>query len=253
MVVRRVIRAIRKRLGGVREISDEFVDWLYFANPGMLHRGNLYCFDLALSHLPSDAAVLEIGSFCGLSTNVITHYLRRHGRNNPFFGCDPWQFEGSVRGGTLGESTIRHEEYRGFVRESFLRNVSFFSSGRLPHTVEMDSAEFFRAWAAGRTIVDVFGRRVQLGGPLAFAFIDGNHSYAAVRHDFEACDRSLQDGGFVLFDDSADDSGFDVARVVREVLSEGRYRLMARNPNHLLQKALLSPRHGRDEPVGAVG
>ena len=59
----------------------------------MLDRGNLYLIDYALSHLSSSAPFLEIGSFCGLSANLITHYKRKHGLTNKLFTCDSWKFE----------------------------------------------------------------------------------------------------------------------------------------------------------------
>ena len=83
-----VLGAIRKIVGVARryaagfEITDEYVKWLCFANAGMLDRGNLYCFDLAIRNLPSDAPMVEIGSFCGLSTNLIAHYKYKHGKTN---------------------------------------------------------------------------------------------------------------------------------------------------------------------------
>ncbi len=61
------------------DVSDAYIKWLCIANAGMLERGNLYLIDLAMKQLPSAAPVLEIGSFCGLSTNVLTHYKRKYG------------------------------------------------------------------------------------------------------------------------------------------------------------------------------
>ena len=43
------------------DISEEYIDWLCFANAGMLSRGNLYCFDYAMRHLPTEDPVVEIG------------------------------------------------------------------------------------------------------------------------------------------------------------------------------------------------
>lgn len=179
-------------------------------------------------------AVLEIGSFAGLSTNIITYFMRKHGKTNPFYCCDPWRFEGSRATATLGDSTISHEEYRAFVRDTFIRNVAFFSRGALPHAIEMDAAEFFPAWDAGLAVTDVFGRNAVLGGRVGFAFIDGDHSYDAATRDSRGCDRWLEPGGSILFDDSSDDSVFDVPRVVREALATRRYAVLVRNPNYLL-------------------
>ena len=82
----------------------------------------------------------------------------------------------------------------------------------------------------------MFGRETQLGGPIAFCFIDGNHSYEFARRDFENTDRHLQPGGFILFDDSGDGSDWGVCKVVAEVAATGRYELIATNPNYLFKK-----------------
>ncbi len=218
------------------DISDTFTKWLGFANAGMLNRGNLYCFDTAIAGLPADTSVVEIGSFAGLSTNLLVYYLRRHGRDNRLFTCDRWEFEGARPGERIGEGPVTFDEYRAFVRESFLRNVRFFSGDRLPHTLEMNADEFFEAWSREAGAIDVFGRPVTLGGPIGFCYIDGNHSYACARRDFENADAFLVPGGFILFDDSADGTPWEVCRVVAEVAADAGYELVARNPNYLFRK-----------------
>jgi hypothetical protein len=201
----------------------------------MLDPGNPYCFDYALRHLPSASPVLEIGSFCGLSTNVIAHFMRKLGVPNTFITSEPWIFEGAGAG-AIGRDGVTHEQYRDFVRGTFLRNVQFFSADRLPHTVELPSDRFFEAWRGGDAVADVFGREVRLGGRISFAYIDGNHTYDYARRDFENCDAFLDPGGFILFDDSADSSTWDVRRVVREALDSGRYELVVKNPNYLIRR-----------------
>ena len=54
----------------------EFGNWLRFANAGMLSDGNIDSFEYAIKNLPSESPLIEIGSFCGLSTNIINFYLR---------------------------------------------------------------------------------------------------------------------------------------------------------------------------------
>jgi SAM-dependent methyltransferase len=219
-----------------RDISDEYVNWVYFANAGMLDRGNLYALDYALDHLPSQAPILEIGSFCGLSTNLITYYKQRHSVTNPLITCDKWEFENVSADGRLGNSTIQHVDYRHLVRESYLRNVRLFSGHDLPRTVEMTSDEFFAAWKQASPTTDVFGAPLQLGGPLSFCYIDGNHSYEYARRDFMNCHTYLAPGGFILFDDSADGSGWDVCQVVKEVKASRQYEVVLKNPNYLVRK-----------------
>ncbi len=128
----------------------------------MLHHGHRQRIDLAVGRLPSGDPVLEIDAFCGLSTNVITDVLRRHGRPNRLVvSTDPWQFD---------------------------RNVRFWSGDRLPNALELASNDFFAAWRLGGMRTDVFGREAELGGPLAFASIDGDHSNEQALFDFHNVD-----------------------------------------------------------------
>jgi hypothetical protein len=238
-----LIRAISNKpsnqiqMGPVKESWTGYMDWLTFANAGMLDRGNAYCIEYAVQNIKSNAPFLEIGSFCGLSTNMITYFKEKYNAKNPLVTCDRWIFEGSEHGGMLGDSkTVSHADYRDFVKETFIRNVKIFSRYDIPYTMELLSDEFFRAWLNLEEHKDVFGRNFQLGGPIAFCYIDGNHSYEFARRDFENCDKYLEKGGFVLFDDSADGSGWEVCRVVQEVQDSGRYELVAKSPNYFFRK-----------------
>jgi len=215
-------------------LMDDYLAYLSFANAGMLNKGNLLCFDYALRNLPSKNPIIEIGSFCGLSTNIIAYFKQKHGVENPLFNCDKWEFEGAA--GNVGDSLISHADYRTFVKESFIRNVKMFSRGSLPHTIELLSEEFFTIWGQGRFTTDVFGRNTRLGGPISFCYIDGNHNYESAKRDFVNTDRFLESGGFVLFDDSADGSHWEVCRVIEEVKRMENYKMVVKNPNYLFQK-----------------
>jgi Methyltransferase domain len=219
-----------------RTVQDEYLDWLRFANAGMLHPGNVYSMDLAIANLPTANPVLEIGTFCGLSANVMSYLLRKHGRPNPIITADRWIFEGAEEGGALAESHVTHDEYRDLVRSSFVRNVETFSKERKPFAIELFSDELFEAWRTGTTIDDIFGRPVTLGGGISFCFIDGNHTYEFARRDFENADAHLDTGGFLLFDDSADSDPFGLTRLMREIRALGRYELVLKNPNYLFRK-----------------
>ena len=84
-----------------------------------------------------------------------------------------------------------------------------FNKDRLPHHIELKSDRFFAAWGANETLTDFFGRQVNLGGPIAFAYIDGSHTYEQSMRDFQNASRHLIGGGFIVFDDSADDCVWD--------------------------------------------
>lgn len=224
------------------DISSKYTNWLRFANAGILTVGNLYCLDYAIRNLPDEAPILEIGSWCGLSTNLISYYKMKHGIRNRFITCDKWEYQGYQENAVLADNeAITHGEYRQFAKDTYLRNVGFFSRNDLPFTIETTSDDFFRSWQKGEMAVDVFGREIRLGGSLSFCYVDGNHTYEFARRDFENCDRFLSVGGFVLFDDSADGSGWDVCKVVEEVLSAGRYEVVIKNPNYLVRKTARCP------------
>lgn len=215
----------------------EYLSWLSFAVPGMLDRRNVDAMDIALQNLPPETAIVEIGSFCGLSTCVLAFLKRKLRLRNSIFTCDSWAFEGQKLGAPLGPHTsVTHDEYRRFVTESFRRNVTTFCQPDLPHTIESDSGAFLEAWHAKAGATDVFGRTVRLGQPIGFCYIDGCHTYPAARRDFDLTDRSLVSGGFILLDDSGDNSGWEVCRVVEEVIASGRYEVISHNPNYLFRK-----------------
>jgi hypothetical protein len=120
--------------------------------------------------------------------------------------------------------------------DACLRHVRMFSGCDLPYTIEAFSDEFFAAWSAGQRRQDVFGREFSLGGGISFCYIDGNHAYDFAKRGFENADKHLAKGGFLLFDDSGDDSGWEICKVAREVVNTNRYDLVAKNPNYFFRK-----------------
>src|SRR5438309_12078802 len=55
-------------------LTDDYIAYLSFVNAEMLNRGNLLCFDYAIRNLPSQNPIVEIGSFCGLSTALRAYF-----------------------------------------------------------------------------------------------------------------------------------------------------------------------------------
>lgn len=216
-------------------LDDEYIKWLTFANAGMLNTGNLYCIDYAARHIATNNAVIEIGSFCGLSVNIINYYLHKYGRNNKIISSDKWEFEGHEEG-MIGASTISHKDYKAFVKNTFQRNVLIFSSFNLPYHIEALSDDFFAMWNNKKEVKDVFERDIQLGGAISFAFIDGNHTYDFAKRDFENTDKFLEVGGFILFDDSSDNSIFECKHLMSEIKVNPQYELVIKNPNYLFKK-----------------
>jgi Methyltransferase domain len=223
---------------------DDFLARLPSAVVGatMLHEGNPYLFDWAIRNMPAQGAVLEIGSYGGLSTNLLIHYLRKYAKNNPFFTCDAWVYEGysDAQEGAVewmdGRTDVSRTDFMAHIKASFIQSTRLLSAERLPYTVHARSEDFLMQWRENKSVTDVFGRTVQLGGDLAFAYIDGDHSYATAAMEFRYIDACLLPGGLLLLDDSGRGMPFGSVRLADEILGRNDYRLVARNPNVLLQK-----------------
>lgn len=229
-----LLKAFNQFIFPPKYLKDEYLYKLRQANSGMLHRGNIFCFDFVFKNLPENGAILEIGTFCGLSANVINYYKNKYNKKNRFFTTDKWQHYS--RKDYIGDSNITYEEYKKYIRASLKNNIETFSKGNIPFIIDSFSDDFFKNWKNEATVKDIWDRDIKLGGSLSFAYIDGNHEYSFVKRDFENCDKYLRSGGFILFDDSADYSGFEVSRLVKEIKSNKKYKLVLRNPNYLFVK-----------------
>jgi hypothetical protein len=245
--MKQLIRKIRLRFHPFQKLEDDYLARLSssITGCGMLHPGNIFAFNYALSRLPKRGALLEIGSFAGLSTNVLTYLMRKHEINQTLFTCDPWIYEGyhdKYRSNDTkymnhfeGSDSITRMEYTEFIRESYIHNTRLFSKNNLPYTVRLTSDDFFHAWQTEGIKTDVFQRNIQLGGPLSFVYIDGDHSYETVFRDVQHALQWLVPGGWLMLDDSADYWNFGSVRMAKELLKYKNLKLVMKNPNYLFQ------------------
>lgn len=224
--------------------QNKRVHSISYATGGMLTRGNIDALYHALRetrHL--EGSLIEIGSYCGLSSNVIT-YLKRHLEiEKPLFAIDPWDLAAEAEeAGTTGDHIVKQDlgisltDLGVFIREAYKSRVGFFSAQDLPHALRGYSNDVMATWRAGGSMTDQFGREVVLGGPIAFAYIDGDHTYQGARDDFENVDRHLVKGGMILFDDSGDGGDRGCERAAREASRHPEYELVSKNPNYLIRK-----------------
>lgn len=218
-------------------VPSDYLRWMTSSVAGWLNPGNVPAMEYALQHLPDGSAMVEIGTYCGLSTCVLGYFREKYGVKNPFFNCDRWDFEDQQLGQPLGDSKhVTHDQYKAFVRASYLRNLQTYCAQDLPSTVEAYSDTFFEWWQEKREVQDVFGHTVRMGGPISFCYIDGNHTYEFAKRDFENTDRHLVPGGFILFDDSFAGNGCGAPQAAAEALRLPSYRLIGKFPNYLIQK-----------------
>jgi predicted O-methyltransferase YrrM len=211
---------------------DEYVEHIIRIIGGWLDPGNVRSFDYCLKHMPRGGAALEIGSFLGLSTCVLAYGILRLRPGTRLVTCDSFLFAGrdKPKGGYFDTGSV---EYREWVMDGLRKALTLFCKGNEPYVIEASSADFLAWWREGRQAQDMLGRTIALGGPLSFAYIDGDHTYAGVKGDLEALTPLLLPGGLVLFDDSADSSEYaGIRKLMGELLSDPGYELVMRDPNY---------------------
>ncbi len=223
--------------------DDMFINLLrsLVTGEGMLHVGNPYLIDYALKNMPNNGCVVEIGSYGGLSTSLILHLLKKNNRTEKLFNCDPWIYGGVKDTYTEscmidGSDTITCSSFAEYMKNNFMRSMKFLNAENLPHSFHLTSDAFFEKYEQKIKIKDLFERDIQLGDPISFAYIDGDHSYEYAKRDFENVNKHLVKSGFVLFDDSIDGSHFGSALFMKEMKKNKNYKFVSKNPNYLFQK-----------------
>lgn len=143
---------------------------------------------LALSELSFDKAVLEIGSFCGLSTICMAQTAEIVHAVDPF-DCRATPHEGD--GSTLEEFTRNVERYGVGNRVIYHKGTSGIVNDKLrDKTVDL-------------------------------VFIDGNHSRKAVLFDAKVAKRVLRPGGLAAFHDYKSPHDPEVVEAVDELIANG--------------------------------
>lgn len=150
----------------------------------------------ALSELPHDHSIVEIGSYQGRSTVALASVVRRVRPGQQVVAIDPHDGEISSAG--------RSNEFRPPTYESFCRNLERAGLSSDVRPVRQRSTEV--AWQ----------------GPIGLLLVDGWHDYASVSGDFAHFDQWVGPGGYIAFHDYAPNFP-DVIRFVDEVCGTGRY------------------------------
>jgi hypothetical protein len=242
-----IVKKIKRVLSQskVKEIPEDlFVQRLksLVIGEGMLHKGNIYLINFALKNMPDNGVVLEIGSYGGLSTNLILHLLKKNERIERLINCDPWIYEGyNDKDGTEfntidGRNDISRDDYSIYMKSNFIKSIKFLNKDNLPYSFQLTSDEFFNVYDKKLIAKDIFNQTIQLGTRISFAYIDGNHYYEYIKRDFENVDKYLINSGFILFDDSMDGSQFGSSLFMKEMKRNKNYQLIDKNPNYLFKK-----------------
>ncbi|MCK9254163.1 MAG: class I SAM-dependent methyltransferase [Bacteroidales bacterium] len=214
-------------------IKEAELDYLKILVPGWFEPGHLYCIDYAIKNLNSDKPILEIGTFAGLSTNIILHFLKKYNKNNLLYTTDWYlnNIKDEDKICDLNNARLACD----YLKESFIRNVKTFHPKANILSSDLASDDFFAAWDKNE-IKNLHGGSFKPKGEISFAYIDGNHAYEFAKRDFENVDKLLISGGFLLFDDSADYTNWGSKKLAKEVAKSGNYTLIRKNPHYFLRK-----------------
>ncbi len=215
-------------------LKEEPLERMRVSVPGWLDLGHVYSIDYAIKNLPTNDPILEIGTFAGLSTNVILYFLNKYNKANTYYTTD-WYW-GDITDKDIITTIENPKDLSKFLKESFVRNVSFFSPNNKPLSSDLPSDDYFKAWDNNEELDNLFGGKFKVNGPISFAYIDGNHEYDFAKRDFKNVDKHLIKGGFILFDDSADYTNWGSKLVAQEAVKSGKYKVVFKNPHYLVEK-----------------
>ncbi len=161
-------------------------------------------YDLAVERARNGETFVEIGVWKGKSTAYLAKRLQQSGKQVRFFAIDT--FQGSLDEDGQQDEITRLQADRRTLYDVFTDNLVRCGVRGLVTPVIADSAEAARRFA-DRSV--------------AFCFIDGGHSYGAVRRDLDAWLPKIAPGGLIAGDDFAFPG---VAQAVRETFGD-RFQL----------------------------
>lgn len=162
-----------------------------------------------LRSMPHGSVCAEIGVWKGDGSAAIL----RHSAPSKLFLVDPWEHLDEQDCSRAG---VRSQQDMDAIHQAVAaRFEEEIASGR----VELMRTRSDDAWAR-------FGPRA-----LDWVWLDGDHSYEAVRSDLEALARVLKPGGYIIGDDyTLGWWGDGVIRAVREFSAEGNRSLEVIEP-----------------------
>jgi predicted O-methyltransferase YrrM len=169
--------------------NDPMFEEGYFTYP------RLYSF--AVSRFPTNSHFVEVGSWKGQSAAYMAVEIHNSGKTIRFDCIDTWK-------GSLNEDPHQNDQYvkNGLLYEKFMSNVD-----RVKHIITPrigDSIELSKTYE---------------DDSLDFVFIDGDHSYEAVKADIQAWLPKVKSNGLL----AGHDYGWceSVRKAVHEVLGNG--------------------------------
>lgn len=152
--------------------------------------------------VPTDQAIVELGSFKGMSTAYLAAGARA-GQGARVFAVDPWDLPGNPYG--------KHGYCAPIVREEFERQLRAVKLWSRVTPIQGFSVDVAATWDEG---------------PVGFLFVDADHEEASVRADVAAWRPHLAQNHRIVLDD-LDTPRNPGVRVVAEELAGDGYTFIA--------------------------
>ncbi len=167
--------------------------------PGYLVEEEARFLGLVAACAPAGGAIVEIGSFKGKSTVMLAKVAAHYGRG-PVIAIDPHNF-----------NSIELQEQRANPEAStyseFLSNIQAAGVTGFVEAHRAYSSDVAAAW----------------NRPIRFLWIDGDHTYAGAKSDFDGFIRHLLPQGVVAFHDALHEFSGPIRVFVEDVLRSNRF------------------------------
>lgn len=174
--------------GGLQRLLEGVDGWLPLPEAYLLR-------DLAEA---TQADIVEIGCYRGRSTIALCCGATESGRL--VHSVDPHRPATGFYGGTFGPQD----------REFYYRNLLASGMAQRAALINLTSAQAGRSWEE----------------PVGLLFVDGDHTYDAVRRDIDIWGAHVVASGIVAFDDAKDPTG-GPSKVIAELIASGEYGSLA--------------------------
>lgn len=188
----------------------------------------------ASNHVPGD--ILELGSWCGrsavalglaarLTGNTRVHCIDLFPEKNDWFRNQDGSYSFAV---TLGDRTLKAYAEQTVWAEPFERDIAPVYERFPGGVLEAFDAAITRNDLTSHVLpmkgdMVSFASRVADDFKLRMAFIDGDHSYAAVARDIAYVERFLSPGGWICFDDAFSSYVGVNEAIEKHIIGSGRY------------------------------
>ena len=177
-----------------------FWRWLKPQVQGWLTRNSAWLLYKLARWGPGQGVIVEVGSAYGRSAIVLATASKRAGRGQ-VVSVDPH---------TGGITFLQRQQGPVNTYLGFAKNIQRFHLSDWIQPIVLPSIDAAKQWD---------------GRPIRFLYIDGWHTYDAVKADIEGWFPYLVSGGIILFDDYTDEHYPEVKRCIDDQMTMEKVRL----------------------------